>query len=202
MFEGLRESLLGREVNLPVADLRGGRLAVTYTFFEGKPASHRVLFRKGSRPCFEVFLPQRGDDLVRLVEGLRGAIPEEAPDAPRPTATLPWWQRAWLRLVAGRIDPCLELFPGPSAAGEFTGGAARIDRGYRLGVVKRRDENRVVLIASKTGSHAGMGGRGATFELNWRTLRLDEVRRLIDTLQRFLASDDFHAVERPEPGNP
>ena len=55
--KSFKDRLVGEEINLPVGELgEPNPIQVNYTYYEGKPESHRLEFLQKGRLKFEIFL--------------------------------------------------------------------------------------------------------------------------------------------------
>jgi hypothetical protein len=98
VIDSLKESVLGKEMSLPICSLpQKTPLDIFYTYFDGKPRSHRLEFRKGSRTKFEMFLPRYGEDISQLCSAIEGREYRKTGDE----TVFGFWPRLALRLADG-----------------------------------------------------------------------------------------------------
>jgi len=108
--ESLKDRFLGEEVNLPVGILSEKEpVEVLYTYYVGKPESHRLEFQKKGRTKFEIFLPQHGKNLSEICAMETSLKEREDEWKSQPGFMI----RALLFFKAGSTAGCRELFVGP-----------------------------------------------------------------------------------------
>ncbi len=65
--KSFKDRLLGEEINLPVGELgEPNPIQVNYTYYEGKPESHRLEFLQKGRLKFEIFLLRYKESISRI----------------------------------------------------------------------------------------------------------------------------------------
>lgn len=188
-LDALKESLSEHEVSLPVcAFKRTESFRVFYTYLEGRPLSHKLVFRKGGYPVFEIFLPRYGEDIERLIANAE----YEAGPGIESAAVFGFPARLLLRLAAGRVvsgralltRTGVKIDPGP----ELT-----VDLNYRLAFCRRGTDESAVLVSSVV---RAPGKNHSDSTLNWLKLDAAEWKELTRRLQDFLRGKEFGDVPK------
>ncbi len=150
-LNSLKESVLGKEINLPICSLpRKPPLDVFYVYYEGKPQSHRLEFRKMTRTKFELFLPRYGEDISQLRFSVEIQECRKAGDE----TVFGFWPRLALWLTAGKLISCRDLFNGPSSGVHTQFGEARSAYRYRLAYCLKGTQESIILVSSRHGSQS------------------------------------------------
>jgi len=191
----LKESLVGKEVNLPICSLpRRKPIDVLYTYYEGAPRSHSILFRRGKRPVFSLLLPRYGEDLAQICS----IAESEAYREPGGDAVFGFWARLMIRIRVGTLVSCRELFGGPGRELKTSFGRIEVETRYRLAYAERGAQESILLVSSRQGRRPG---RGTKIQFNWLKLSVDEFRTLATHLASFMKSREFiGALEREAAG--
>ena len=194
-MDSLKASVLGKEVNLPICSLpRRKPLNLFYTYYEGKPQSHRLEFRKKKRTKFEMFLPHYGEDISQLCAVMEGLEYRKVGDE----TVFGFWSRMAIRLTAGRPISCRDIYSGPSSELHTQFGEARSDYRYRLAYCQKGAQESIVIISSRHGSQSSAYRKGQSTEFNWLKMRLGEFRKLTEHLRSFVDSNEFAKVKTQE----
>ncbi len=194
--DSLKESVVGKEMALPICSLpRKTPLDVFYTYYVGKPRSHRLEFRKGTRTKFEIFLPRYGEDISQLCSAIEGQEYRKAGDA----AVFGFWPRVALRLTAGKLISCRDISTGPSSEIHTQFGEARSAYRYRLAYCQKGAHESMVLVSSRHSGQSCAYRKGQSTEFNWIKLSLGEFRTLVEHLGSFMESKEFAKVMEQEP---
>jgi hypothetical protein len=192
VIDSLKESVLGKEMSLPICSLpQKTPLDIFYTYFDGKPRSHRLEFRKGSRTKFEMFLPRYGEDISQLCSAIAGREYRKTGDE----TVFGFWPRLALRLTAGKLISCRDICTGPSSEIHTQFGQARSAYRYRLAYCQKGTQEAMILVSSRHGSQSSAYRKGQSTKFNWIKLSLGEYRTLVEHLQLFTGSNEFAKVK-------
>jgi hypothetical protein len=193
VFDSLKESVLAKEVNLPICSLpRNTPLDVYYTYYEGKPQSHRLEFRRGQRTKFEMLLPHYAQNILQLCSVLDSQDYREAGGG----VVLGFWPRFALRMTGGKIISCRDLFPGPSSEIHTPSRQASIARRYRFAYCRKGEQESVVLISSRHGRQSSTYRKGQRHEFNWLRLSLEEFTNLVEYLRSFVGGKEYYEIPK------
>ena len=194
-LDTLKKSVLGREINLPICSLsRKTPLDVFYTYYEGKPRSHRLEFRKGARTKFEMFLPHYGEDISQLRSVAEGQKYRNA----GVESEFGFWLRLALRLTAGKLISSREFFTGPSSDMRARFGEASSAYRYRLAYCRKGVQEWIILVSSRHGSQSSTFRKEQRTEYNWLKLSLEEFKVVARHLDSFLNGKEFAKVMERE----
>ena len=197
-LQTLKESLLGREVDLPIGSLpRRTALHVSYVYNVDRPHSGRLRFRKGPRPVFEILLPRGGADIGTLIAVAQDVQSPRRDDDP----VFGFWLRLFLRISAGRLRSSRILVADPVISSTlklpFCAPAhVEITRSYRIAVCQRGMRESVVLISTNKSSIRKRYNTERGSEINWLLLSSDEWRELTRQIQIFLGSQEFAGLPK------
>ncbi len=191
-LDSLKESVLGKEMTLPICSLaRKTPLDVFYTYYEGKPQSHRLEFRKGKRTKFEMFLPLYRESIAQLCLTVEDQNYRKAGEE----TVFGFWPRVILRFSLGTLVSCRDIFDGPSSSLRTSLGEADSRYRYRLAYGRKGVQELIVLVSSRHTSHLGANRKGKRTEFSWIKLSLGEFRQLVEHLQTFLNSKEFTEIQ-------
>ncbi len=187
----LKESGLGKEVSVPICSfpMRKG-IHVFYTYYIGKPRSHRLEFRKGKRTTFEMFLSNYGENISQLCS----IIDDQEYRRAGGKASLGFWSRLALRFSVGTFISCRDIFSGPSSGFHSRIGEARLAYRYRFVYCRKGAQESIVLISSRQSSECSPYRKEQDTEVNWLKLRLSEFRELLGNLRLFMGSKEFSEI--------
>ena len=177
---------MGGEVNLPICSLTGKKpVHVFYTYYEGRPGSHRLEFRKGMRTTFEMFLPRYGKDISRLCS----LAENQGYGGDGNKNDFGFWPRLALRLTAGKLISCRDIFPGPRSEIHTRFGDADAVYRYRLAHCRKGARESFVFVSSRHGSQSGPYRKGKSLKLNWLHLDPAAFEKLSAHLRVFMKSE-------------
>jgi len=184
----LKDSVLGKEENLPIISFpRKKTIDVFYTYYEGKPQSHRLEFRKGKRITFEMFLPRYGKNILELCSA---GEDEEYCKAGGETV-FGFWSRLALRLFAGKLISCCDISSGPNSEIHTQFGEASSAIRYRFANCRKGAEESIVLVSSRHTSQSSTYRQGQKTNFNWVKMSSGEFRKLVESLRSFIGSPEF-----------
>jgi hypothetical protein len=190
-LSSLKESLLGKEINKLICLLpRRRAIEVFYTYYESKPRSHRLEFRRGKRVKFWIFLPRYGENLSQFCSVIE-SIGYQRPGGEKLFAI---WARLALRLTAGSLISCQDLFAGPNSEIRTQYADAGSDFRYRLAYCKKGAQDSIILVSSRHGRQSSTFRKGKHLEFNWFRLSLGEARILVEQLRAFISSQEFSEI--------
>ncbi len=191
-LDSLKESALGKEMNLPICSLpRKTPLNVFYTYYEGKPRSHRLEFRQGKRTKFEMFLPLYRESIAQLCLTVEDQDYRKA----REETVFGFWPRVILRFSLGTLVSCKDILDGPSSSLRTSLGEADSRYRYRLAYGRKGVQESIVLVSSRHSRHFGANRKSKRTEFNWIKLSLGEFRELVEHLKTFLGSKEFSEIQ-------
>lgn len=194
-LHSFKESVLGKEVNILICSLpRRIPLDIYYTYFGGRPRSHRLEFRKGKRTIFEMFLSRYGVDMSQLRLALEGQRCCNAGDP----SVFAFWTRLALRLSAGELIFCQDIFAGPSSELKSRLGEASSTYRYRLARCRKGAQDALVLVSTRYSSQSSAFRKEKHLQFNWQKLSTDESRMIANCLHRFMNSAEFARVLEKE----
>ncbi len=194
-LDSLKESRIGREKNLPICSLsRKTPLDVFYTYFEGKPRSHRLEFRKVARTKFEMFLPRYGEDISQLRSVAEGQMYRNA----GVESEFGFWLRLALRLTAGKLISSRDIFTGPVSGMRTRYGEVNTAYRYRLAYCRKGAEEWIVLVSSRRANQSSTFKRERRTDYNWLKLSLEEFKAVVRHLDSFSNGKEFAEVMERE----
>ncbi len=194
-LDSLKESVLGKEVTLPICSLRQRNpIDVAYTYYEGKPHSHSLLFLKGKRATFQMFLPHYDEDLMRF-----GSLIENQEYRKEDgEGVFGFWSRLTILLAAGKLMSSCDILTGPSSEVHTRFGDASSAYRYRLAYCRKGIVESIVLVSTRHGRQSGASRKGQSTEFNWLRLSLEQFRALGGYIGAFTKSKDFAKVQEQE----
>lgn len=187
-LDSVKKSVLGKEVSLPICFLsRTKTIHVFYTYYEAKPQSHRLEFRKGKRTRFEIFLPNHGQN----IEQLCSAVERREYCRASGKTVFGFWPRLILRLTAGELISSQDISIGPGSEIHTRLGEASSTYRYRLAYCQKGAQKSMVLVSTLYSSQSSKYRKGKSAEFNWLKLSREEFRTLAEHLQSFIGSIEF-----------
>lgn len=194
-LDSLKESVLGKEISLPICSLsRKAPIDLFYTYYEGKPRSHRLEFRKLKRTKFEMFLPRYGEDISQLRAAVEGQGYRQAGNED----VFGFWLRLALRLTAGKLISRRDIFSGPSSEMHSRFGEARSTCRYRLAYCRKGAQESIILVSTRHGTQSSTYRKEQRTEFNWLKLSLYEFQIVAKHLDSFMNSREFADVMERE----
>ncbi|GEM_PF-3305390 len=194
-LDSMKASFSGRERNLPICSLsRKAPLDVFYTYYGGKPKSHRLEFRKGTRTKFEMFLPRYGENLSELRSVAKGRMYRNT----GVETVFGFWPRLALRLTAGKLISCRDIFTGPGSGMRTRFGEVHSAYRYRLAYCRKGAEEWIILVSSRHSSQTSTFRKGQSTEFKWLKLSLEEFLAVAKHLDTFLNGKEFAEVMKKE----
>jgi hypothetical protein len=191
----LKESILGKAVNLPICTLsRRKPLHVFYKYYQDKPRSHRLEFRKGKRPTFEMSLPCYGENIEQLCAAAEGQENRKSEGE----TVFGFWQRVILRFSLGQLISCRDIFDRPSSELHTPFGDAFSHYRYRLAYGRKGVLESIVLVSSRHSRQSGTYRKEQKHDFNWLKLSLGELEQLVAHLRSFTGGKEFAAVMEQE----
>ena len=197
-LEALKESLLGREVDLPICSLsQRPHLHVSYFYYADRPQSDRLRFRRGNRTVFEIMLPCGGAQIGQLIAVAQDVQSPYCEDR----QVFGFWLRLFLRIGAGRLRASRTLFAGSiinSAIKLPFSSIANVEmiRCYRIAVCQRGIRESVVLISTQNSTTKKRYNTDRRSDINWLRLSGDELQELVRQLQVFLGSKEYAGLPK------
>ncbi|MGB5443886.1 MAG: hypothetical protein WBM99_00155 [Psychromonas sp.] len=187
-----KQPILGREINLPICSLpRENSIQLFYTYYEGKPLSHRLEFRRGNRTIFEILLPHYEKSMIALCTVLKGRDNDPAVEQ----RVFSLWSRLALWVSAGKPIFCAEIAPGPYSDIHLTFAEASSAYRYRLALCRKGIQESVVLVSSRHSCQSGPYRKGQSTKFNYLKLTVDEFNKLTEFLTLFMGSQEFANVQ-------
>ena len=189
LINRLQESLLGHEVSLPICSFkRAESFRVFYTYLEGHPLSHSLVFRKGGYKVFEIFLPGYGEDIEQLIANTQYEPRSEIEG--NNVFRLP--VRLLLWFIAGKVVSGYTLLTR-SRVKLGLGLGPPVNLSYRLAFCQRAGNESAILLSSVDTADRS---NSTSNEFRWLKLSTSELKQLVQHLEVFLHSREFAEVPK------
>ncbi len=190
--KSFKDRLLGEEISLPVGELgEPNPIQVYYTYYVGKPESHRLEFQQKGRVKFEIFLPRYSENISRIC-GMEKDLKNPEGEC---EIHLGFIIRLLLLFKAGRPVVCRDLFVGPVSELKLQRAEAASAYLYRLVSCVKGEKESIAFISSRRSRQSATFRKGSSEELNWLILSPKSFTELVQALRIFMDSPVFPNIE-------
>ena len=184
------KTYLGQENEIIIHTIKRNKpVKVIYNYYENKPRSHCLNFRKGNRYIFTVHLPEPAKNLQALCS-IKGKLESNQ----NSKKVFGFWIRIFFSMFVGKLISAKQIYI--STAEEVHTSFAQVERRhrYRFANLKRRSQNYIVIVYSKESRQESKYKNGSKFEYNWIKLTKKEFVTLLESLLYFSKSKTFEKI--------